>query len=382
MTDVQYWDDQLSAEIDEISNLLNRAASSTSDVDKRSKLEEAEKKLRSAQGTKRSFKVECRLVADPSERKQFETRLGRHEDTLGELQSDLNALKNEAKRGMLFDGAAGDGDELNAEASGDALINQMHGIQDKTQDSLDRTKQMVLESKEVGMGTLEELKRQREQMERIEEETMKIEDNLKRSEKLLKTFGRRMATDKFIMSCAVLNVCLMVVGMGTLEELKRQREQMERIEEETMKIEDNLKRSEKLLKTFGRRMATDKFIMSCAVLNVCLMVGVIVYSIVMKNQAKEAAKEGTPVKEEPKIPSPVRMLKGNDHTTDFIADDLDFVLMLVFASLNVGLSIHYVIAKYRVRRNRELPKEANNIVERADNNCFCRNFQGSVEYCP
>jgi len=232
----------------------------------------------------------------------------------------LNALKNEAKRGMLFDGAAGDGDELNAEASGDALINQMHGIQDKTQDSLDRTKQMVLESKEVGMGTLEELKRQREQMGQIED------------------------------------------GMFVLE--------------------DNLTRSEKLLKTFGRRMATDKFIMSCAVLNVCLMVGVIVYSIVMKNQAKEAAKEGTPVKEEPKIPSPVRMLKGNDHTTDFIADDLDFVLMLVFASLNVGLSIHYVIAKYRVRRNRELPKEANNIVERADNNCFCRNFQGSVEYCP
>lgn len=71
---------------------------------------------------------------------------------------------------------------------------------------------MVAESKETGMATLEELERQRGQIENIDREAMRIEDSLARADKLIKTFGRRMATDKFIQCCAVFNL-LLVVGV-------------------------------------------------------------------------------------------------------------------------------------------------------------------------
>jgi len=83
-------------------------------------------------------------------------------------------------------------------------------IQDKTAASIAHTKAVVEATKEVGNATLEELHRQRDQIKDIDEEVMLIEDNLSRADKLIKTFGRRMATDKFIQCFTCLNVLLLV----------------------------------------------------------------------------------------------------------------------------------------------------------------------------
>ena len=189
--------------IPRISNAMERAST----------LDRAEKKLRSANGTKRSFKMECRLVSDPNQRRRYENQLSRHEETWRALSSDLKALKAEAQRGQLFVGASKDGTgEISPEATGDYMLDEANRLQDRTKDSLGRTKQMVAESKETGMATLEELERQRGQIENIDREAMRIEDSLQRADKLIKTFGRRMATDKFIQCCAVCNI-LLVVGV-------------------------------------------------------------------------------------------------------------------------------------------------------------------------
>ena len=65
--------------------------------------------------------------------------------------------------------------------AGDDLLNKAAGLQDKTQESLDYTKNMVAESKEVGVSTLAELHRQREVIERIDFEADRINDNLEQS---------------------------------------------------------------------------------------------------------------------------------------------------------------------------------------------------------
>jgi novel plant SNARE len=64
-----------------------------------------------------------------------------------------------------------------------------------------------------------------------------------------------------------------------LEELERQREVLSNIERETDRLDDNLARSEKLLKQFGRRMASDHFIQCFTVINVLLLCGVILYAV-------------------------------------------------------------------------------------------------------
>ena len=55
---------------------------------------------------------------------------------------------------------------------------------------------MVEASKEVGNSTLDELRRQQEQIKDISSEVMLIEDNLTRADKLIRNFTKRMMTDK------------------------------------------------------------------------------------------------------------------------------------------------------------------------------------------
>jgi len=211
----------LREELDSVQNIFNSISRSSDDLEKRSLIEEAEKTLRSADGTKRSFKMETRLVSDPSTRRQYENKLAQHEDTIQSLKTDMVALSAEINKDELFIGATNDLEGGgNATTDGDALLGEASKLQDKTSDSLGNTKRMIEESKNVGMETMEELRRQRDQLNTIDEEAMKIEDNLVRADRLIKTFGRRMATDKFIQCFAVVNV-LLLVGVVIYSSIKK-----------------------------------------------------------------------------------------------------------------------------------------------------------------
>ena len=73
------------------------------------------------------------------------------------------------------------------------MLDQTENIQDKTQVALSNTVTMIAESKQTGMMTLEELERQREQIVNVDNNVNRLNDNLNRADKLIKTFGKRMA---------------------------------------------------------------------------------------------------------------------------------------------------------------------------------------------
>lgn len=215
MTDIQYWDDTLTEEIEAIQQLVDQIQSMGDTPEKTGLFERIEKRLRGAQGPKRSFKMEIRLVADVNQRKKYETRLQRLDQQMMTLQADCKALKQEHERGELFEGQGGPGGEATEEdgqKAGDKMMGEMHDIQNKTEDSLGNTKAMIAASKEVGMATLEELERQRDVLSNIETEIDRVDDNLARAEALMKQFGKRMASDKFIQCFAVLN-CLLLLAV-------------------------------------------------------------------------------------------------------------------------------------------------------------------------
>jgi hypothetical protein len=197
------------------------------DEDKLAHITMVEKMLRKAQGTKRSLKMETRLVTDVGQRRQYENRLARLDEELSHLSADLQALKQSVQRSSLMGGMDDSSDKFDTEdyqKAGDDMLNKASVLQDKTQESLDYTKNLVAESKEVGTATLTELHRQREVLERIDYEADRINDNLNRAELLVKQFGKRMASDKFIQCFAVLNVLLLVgvvvyaiFGSGSLD---------------------------------------------------------------------------------------------------------------------------------------------------------------------
>jgi hypothetical protein len=195
--------------VDSIPNISNR-------MEKTAKIEQCLAKIRTASGYKRSFKMEIRLVQDSNERRKYESRLTALGQMLKSLQADCKALESELVRGELFvqadEQATETANGLDGVKAGDAMLKEAHHLQDKTQDSLSNTKQLIAESKQVGVETLEELQRQRQVLENIDRETDRVNDNLARSELLLKQFGKRMASDHFIQCFAVIN-CLLLVGV-------------------------------------------------------------------------------------------------------------------------------------------------------------------------
>mmetsp|Transcript_9245 Transcript_9245/g.26402 ORF Transcript_9245/g.26402 Transcript_9245/m.26402 type:complete len:237 (-) Transcript_9245:336-1046(-) len=216
MNDIEYWDDTLTDQIAEIQQILDRIPSLSDPVERASALDNADDQIRSAQGTKRSFKMETRLVQDVQQRRQLEGRLQKLDQELRTLKADLVALKADQDRGELFVTAGENGDlegGPDATMAGSNMLNEASRLQDKTQDSLANTKNLIAQSKEVGVATLEELHRQREVIENIDREADRMDDNLARAELLIKTFGKRMATDSFIQCMALLN-CLLLLGVA------------------------------------------------------------------------------------------------------------------------------------------------------------------------
>jgi hypothetical protein len=192
-TDIQYWDDTLSEEIQVIQSHLDRLPGLADGMEKAAAIDKLKKKIRGAKGTKRSFKMEIRLVQDVNQRRKYESRLASLDQQLQALVADCKAIEAENKRGELFlggeDGGGGDGNGMSGEEAGDRMLKEANALQDKTQDSLANTKSMIAQSKEVGMSTLEELERQRGVIENIDREVDRVDDNLARAEKLVRLYG-------------------------------------------------------------------------------------------------------------------------------------------------------------------------------------------------
>lgn len=217
MADLQYWRDSVISEIEEIRASLSAIPNKTDDLDRSAAIDDAEKKVRSAKGNCRSMKAEIRIVANPEESSRYKKELSSYEQTLSQLTTEIQGFKSDESRNRLFLGAdTANGysspDQADPVQAGDALLDGAENIQDKTQAALSNTATMIAESKATGMLTLEELERQRVTINNVDETVMRLEDNLVRADRLIKTFGKRMATDKLIQCFACVNV-LLIVGV-------------------------------------------------------------------------------------------------------------------------------------------------------------------------
>jgi len=211
MGDIQYWQDTLTSEIESIRSILASVPHISDDLERQGALDQAEKKLNSALGNKRSFKMEVRIL-DQNTRQTYEAELANHEQNLSQLTDDLRAFRSETSRNQLFVGANTGPDKESLQDDGDKMLAEASRLQDKTAESLSHTVSLIADSKMVGMSTLEDLERQRGQIKGIDDDVMRLEDNLHRADALIKTFGKRMATDKVIQCFGCVNV-LMIVGI-------------------------------------------------------------------------------------------------------------------------------------------------------------------------
>eukprot|EP00816_Leptocylindrus_hargravesii_P007176 CAMPEP_0196824980 /NCGR_PEP_ID=MMETSP1362-20130617/92795_1 /TAXON_ID=163516 /ORGANISM="Leptocylindrus danicus, Strain CCMP1856" /LENGTH=256 /DNA_ID=CAMNT_0042205343 /DNA_START=130 /DNA_END=900 /DNA_ORIENTATION=- len=207
MQEVEYWDEKFQQDIDDLQNLVHKALKTKAGSQQQQTLDEADRKLREANGTKRSYKFDLRLISNSTQRKSYEKQLKEHDAKFQSLVEQLQSFKSDAQKESLLQGAD---TGRTPEQEGDAMMNEARSTQDKTQTSLDRTKQLVAESKEIGQNTLATLEEQGAQIERIDAHADRTMENLGRADLLIKNFGKRMANDKFIQCCACINISLFV----------------------------------------------------------------------------------------------------------------------------------------------------------------------------
>merc|ERR1712157_311985 len=127
MADIQYWKDSLVEEVEHIRSILDGVQSLSDPIERASALEEADSTLRSATGTKRSFKMEIRLVQDQDLRNKYTKKLKKLENELRTLKADLKALQAEEQRGELFVAGVTGGDgngEIDPTMAGNNMLNE------------------------------------------------------------------------------------------------------------------------------------------------------------------------------------------------------------------------------------------------------------------
>ena len=123
-------------------------------------------------------------------------------NSLNKLHGDLQWAKTEGERGGLGLRSV---DDMTA----GEIIQEAAKTQDQSLASVQRMKQQIADSKQVGAETAQKLKGQTEQLKNIDADIMKVKSNLKRADLLLRAFMRRMMTDKVIM----IFVCLIFCGI-------------------------------------------------------------------------------------------------------------------------------------------------------------------------
>ncbi|GAV78535.1 Sec20 domain-containing protein [Cephalotus follicularis] len=117
------------------------------------------------------------------------------------------------KRDELFDMGAGgseptnDNVQLASSMSNQELVNTGMKRMDETDQTIERSKQVVAQTIEVGTQTAVTLKGQTDQMGRIVNELDTIHFSIKKASQIVKEIGRQVATDKCIMLFLLLIVC-------------------------------------------------------------------------------------------------------------------------------------------------------------------------------
>ncbi|CAI8587427.1 unnamed protein product [Vicia faba] len=118
------------------------------------------------------------------------------------------------KKAELFDTGAGPSEpmaeenvQLASKMSNQELIDTGTKTMDETDQAIERSKQVVHQTIEVGTQTATTLKGQTDQMGRIVNELDSIQFSIKKASQLVKEIGRKVATDKCIMLFLFLIVC-------------------------------------------------------------------------------------------------------------------------------------------------------------------------------
>lgn len=202
-------------EIDECEPLLRHLseldANSANEKTLTRDINECEKKMDKIRKCRKNLSLELTQVKDRAERAQYLSETKYLDEKLAVLTKQLQTTKQLRNKLELVQGSTSPKDPYGADGkSNDELLEGANKIQDLTFDSLGRTRIMIEQSKEIGLATVDELRRQRVQIVDIDEEIDHLDSHVSRAEKLVANFTKRIASDRVIQAFTALNVLIII----------------------------------------------------------------------------------------------------------------------------------------------------------------------------
>jgi len=206
MTDLVYWDDEFDARLKEVTAMTQRLPK-LSGEDKRSTISACDKKLNQLKlTTRRTYTMELRQL-DKSSRAKYQTKLDAYDAQIEKFENELKWANKEAD-----DRTALLGSDVTVEmpSSRDDILKGAHGVQDQTDEALKRTLMSINEANDIGDAVINRLAEQSEQIKKIDDGLTNIRTELDLATDILKSFVKRMMTDKLII------IVVMVIIFGVI----------------------------------------------------------------------------------------------------------------------------------------------------------------------
>lgn len=206
--EIQYYETDFSAALDELERQLKLCSKLKSGKQKTDQLHHVECSLKNVNDIKRGYSLALKQLSDRSDTTIYKHKLEQHTKRLAQCLEDLKWVKT-----------ADTETTVRSDHTNETTLDVAVQIQGKTQTSLGNTQRLIHESKEIAMATSSRLVEQTHQIGQIQDQVIEIDDTLVRADKLLRTFTRRMATDRVILVFAffVFVAIAAIVIYATLE---------------------------------------------------------------------------------------------------------------------------------------------------------------------
>ncbi|RKO98052.1 hypothetical protein CXG81DRAFT_9023, partial [Caulochytrium protostelioides] len=212
--EVEEFDEQMQELLTGIRTVLEKEVSKMRGQERLEKCNYLRNRLQRAKQVHRSIVVEVReLPPDKamgwSERaREYETTILKYMKDVEWAESTANETAKAGTAGAL--GVPGGPGSRNVEEmTAKDMTQQALQIQDKTQESALRAKRMVEETIQIGAVVNSDLAAQGDQLNKIQDDVAKVETNLKRADKQIRVFMRRLASDKVF----IILILLVVLGL-------------------------------------------------------------------------------------------------------------------------------------------------------------------------
>ncbi|KAJ3049744.1 hypothetical protein HK097_009302 [Rhizophlyctis rosea] len=205
MSEIEDYDEQMTEILEQISGVLEKELPKLRGQERVEKCSYLKNRLTRATVILKSLRRELEDLS-PDEVPKWSLKAGEYEKQIAKLNQDVNWAETSAERDDIKRKVV---DDMSAKEMTTAAIQ----IQEQTQQSAFRARQLVEETIEMGMAVNQELKKQGEQITSIGENVETIESNLKRADKQMRVIMRRLATDKIFIFFIFLIVLLIIAAI-------------------------------------------------------------------------------------------------------------------------------------------------------------------------